>query len=124
MNLAQALKNLEEAVAEHDAWAYVSQHQPLSRSQVATLELRVIDAARAYVQRVNRRRWGTRGLSSLIEPLWRESCDPEVLRLGHRMLELEADIDRVEQQRRPLVKRLYEAEWLRLYEELCGRTED
>jgi hypothetical protein len=40
------------------------------------------------------------------------------------MLELEADIDRVEQQRRPLVKRLYEAEWLRLYEELCGRTED
>lgn len=122
MNTEQALERLEQALAEHDAAAHVSTFSLLSPRLASELERRVIDAARAYVERVQRRRWGPRHLGVMVEPLWRESPDPEAGRIGQRLLELEWDIERVTQQDRPLIKQLYEAEWLRLYEELCGRV--
>jgi hypothetical protein len=124
MNTEQALERPEWALAEHDAAAHVSTFSLLSPRLASELERRVIDAARAYVTRARRIRNAPSPLGFMIEPLWRESDDPEVFRLGQRFIELERDIERVTQQGLLLVKRLYEDEWLRLYEELCARVAD
>jgi hypothetical protein len=124
MNTEQALERLEGALAELDAAAHRPTFSWLSPDLASELERRVIDAARAYVTRVRRIRNAPSPLGFMVEPLWRESDDLEVLRLGQRFIELEWDIERVTQQELFLVKRLYEDEWLRLYEELCARVAD